>query len=157
MVTKFSVGYPQEKEFALALLASSSARPILSCPLAPPGPRIHESTAPPPTESLCAHGGWHPPSPALGLPIGVSGHGHHLLLACDFGVLEDAVPHHTRGPDLLAAAEKVGYGVHTALDVSASQEAGAVAAHPVQSPQDQVGLPEKEDETVRKNEAQIKG
>lgn len=89
------------------------------------------STAPPPTESLCAHGGRRPPSPALGLPIRVSGHGHHLLLACDFGVLKDAVPHHTRRPDFLTAAEKVGHGVHTALDVGAAQEAGAVAAHPL--------------------------
>lgn len=120
---------------------ASSARPVLSCPPAHPGPRIHESTAPPPTESLCAHGGQHPPSPALGLPIRVSGHGHHLLLACDFGVLEDAVPHHTHRPDLLAAAEKVGHGVHAALDVGASEEAGTVAAHLLQTPQDQVGLP----------------
>lgn len=92
-------------------------------------------------ESLCAHGGRRPPSPALGLPVRVSGHGHHLLLTRDFGVLEDAVPHHPRRPDLLAAAEKVGHGVHTALDVGAPQEAGAVAADPLQPPQDQVGLP----------------
>lgn len=143
MVTKFSVGYPQRKSLLWPCWQASLAKPILSCPPAHPGPRVHESTAPPPTEGLCAHGGCCPPSPALGLPIRVSGHGHHLLLARDFGVLEDAVPHHTRRPDLLAAAEKVGHGVHAALDVGASQEAGTVAAHPLQPAQDQVGLPER--------------
>lgn len=133
------------------------AKPVLRCLPAHLGPGIHGSAAPPPTESLCAHGGRRPPSPALGVPIRVPGHGHHLLLARDFGVLEDAVPHHARGPDLLAAAEKVGHGVHAALDVGAAQEAGTVAAHPLQSPQDQVGLPERQAETVRKEEAPVKG
>lgn len=107
--------------------------------------------------SLCAHGGRRPPSPALGLAIRVSGHGHHLLLARDLGVLEDAVPHHARRPDLLAAAEKVGHGVHATLDVRAAQEARAVAAHPLQTPQDQVGFPERWEETGMKEEAQIRG
>lgn len=96
---------------------------------------------------VCAHGGRRSPSPALGVPVRVPGHGHHLLLARDFGVLEDAVPHHARGPDLLAAAEKVGHGIHAALDVGAAQEAGTMAAHPLQSPQDQVGLPERQEES----------
>lgn len=129
------------------------AKPILSCLPAHVGPGIHGGAALPPTESLCAHGGWRPPSPALGVPIRVPGHGHHLLLTRDFGVLEDAVPHHACRPDFLTAAEQVGHGVHAALDVGTAQEAGAVAAHPFQPPQDQVGLPERQEETVRKEEA----
>lgn len=133
MVTKFSVCYPQEKQFALALLASfiCQARPLPSP--SPPRPQDPCEGAPLPTESLCARGGKCPPSPALGVPVRVSGHGDHLLLTRDFGVFEDAVPHHACRPDLLAAAEKVGHGVHPALDVGASQEAGAMAAHPFQT------------------------
>ena len=140
------------RESALALLASLLRQAHPQGPPPPARPQIHESTARPPPESPCAHGGWRPPSPALGLPVRVPGHGHHLLLARDFGVLEDAVPHHTGRPDLLAAAEEVGHRVHTALDVGASQEAGTVAAHPLQPPEDQVGLPGRQEGTVMKLE-----
>ena len=140
------------RESTLALLASLLRQAHPQGPLPPARPRIHESTTRPPPESPCAHGGRCLPSPALRLPVRVPGHGHHLLLARDFGVLEDAVPHHTRRPDLLAAAEEVGHGVHTALDVGASQEAGTVAAHPLQPPEDQVGLPGRQEGTVMKLE-----
>lgn len=81
------------------------------------------------------------PSPPLGLPVGVAQHGDHLLLAGDFGVLEDAVPDHAGRPRLLAAAEQVGHGLGAALDVGAAQQRRAVAADLLQPPQDQVSLP----------------
>lgn len=87
-------------------------------------------------------------SPPLGLAIRIACHGDHLLLTCDFGVLEDAIPNHASWPHLFTAAEEVGDGIHTALDVGAAQEGRAVAADLLQPPQDQVGFSERQEERV---------